>query len=214
MRNPLYHWTHMELKNPFGITRILNPESAESIYEECNQQLAGPFTARGLLSHFNVKVLCTTDDPCDSLEHHQAIVRDSFGVKVLPAFRPDKALAIEHPKSFNAYMDRLSEVSGIEISNFSSLMEALKKRHDFFHETGCRVSDHGLATFYSESYTDDEVVRVFRKVREGNTIDTQEANQYKSALLYFLAVMDYEKGWVQQYHVGALRNTNTRLRSE
>src|SRR3546814_11173782 len=113
MRNPLYHWTHMELKNPFGITRILNPESAESIYEECNQQLAGPFTARGLLSHFNVKVLCTTDDPCDSLEHHQAIVRDAFGVNVLPAFRPDKALAIEHPKYFNAHMDRISEVSDI-----------------------------------------------------------------------------------------------------
>lgn len=211
MRNPLYHWTHMELKNPFGITRLLNEESADDIYGECNRQLQEKFTTRSLLKHYKVEVLCTTDDPCDNLEHHLAIAKEPFGVRVLPAFRPDSALAIENPEHFNAYMDRLGEAAGIAINNYSSLLEALKSRHDYFHQAGCRVSDHGLDTFYSDSYTDEEVLMIFRKAREGNLVSPDEAARFKSALLYFMAVIDYEKGWVQQYHVGALRNTNSRL---
>lgn len=214
MRNPLYHWTHMELKNPFGITRILNSESAGEIYQECNRQLQERFSTRSLLRHYKVETLCTTDDPCDSLEHHLAIARQPFGIRVLPAFRPDKALAIEDPGTFNRYMDRLGEITGKDISNYSSLLEALKARHDFFHQAGCRVSDHGLDTFYSEEYTDEEILVIFRKVREGNRPSPVEITKFKSALLYFLAVMDYEKDWVQQYHVGALRNTNSRLLSK
>ncbi|HYH57542.1 MAG TPA: glucuronate isomerase, partial [Anseongella sp.] len=201
MRNPLYHWTHMELRNPFGIREILNPESAERIYEECNGQLQQGFGARGLLRHYKVEALCTTDDPCDSLEHHLSIAREPFGTLVLPAFRPDRALAIENPAAFNQYMDRLGEASGIEINNYSSLLEALKKRHDFFHQSGCRVSDHGLDTFYAEAYTDEEVLLVFRTAREGKQVSPPEAAKFKSALLYFLAVMDHERGWVQQFHV-------------
>lgn len=211
MRNPLYHWTHMELRNPFGITDILNGESAGKIYAECNRQLQDTFSTRSLLRHYKVEVLCTTDDPCDSLEHHLAIARDPFGVRVLPAFRPDRALAIDDPELFNSYIDRLGEVSGSDVGNYSSLLQALQTRHDFFHKAGCRVSDHGLDTFYSEKYTDEEVLMIFRKVREGNRPSPEEAGKFKSALLYFLAVMDHEKGWVQQYHVGALRNTNSRL---
>lgn len=211
MRNPLYHWTHMELRDPFGITEVLRPESAEKIYEECNMQLQDGFTARGLLRHYKVDTLCTTDDPCDSLEHHTAIAGDPFDTKVLPAFRPDKALAIEDPAAFNQYLDRLAEASGTEVTNYSSFLEALKKRHDFFHQCGCRVSDHGLDVFYAEEYTDDEVLLIFRKVREGRQVSPAEIAKFKSALLYFLAVMDDEKGWVQQFHVGALRNTNSRL---
>ncbi|QEC52249.1 D-glucuronate isomerase [Anseongella ginsenosidimutans] len=214
MRNPLYHWTHMELRNPFGITDILNSQSAGAIYRECNRQLQETFSARSLLRHYRVEALCTTDDPCDSLEHHLAIARDPFGVRVLPAFRADKALAIENPEAFNQYMDRLSEAADIDISNYSSLLEALKARHDFFHQAGCRVSDHGLDTFYSEEYTDEEVLLIFLKVREGTVPSPAETAKFKSALLYFLAVMDYEKGWVQQFHVGALRNANSRLLSK
>ena len=211
MRNPLYHWTHMELRNPFGITELLNGDTAKTIYQECNRQLQDTFSTRALLKHYKVETLCTTDDPCDSLEHHLAIAREPFGVQVLPAFRPDKALAIEDVHAFNQYMDRLGEVTGKEINNYSSLLEALKDRHDFFHEAGCRVSDHGLDTFYSTEYTDEEILLIFLKVREGKAASPEEVAKFKSALLYFLAVMDYEKDWVQQFHVGALRNTNSRL---
>lgn len=210
MRNPLYHWTHMELKNPFGITGLLNGETADAIYAKCNEQLPG-FTARKLLKHFNVQVACTTDDPCDSLEHHRAIAANPFGTKVLPAFRADKALAIEDPAGFNRYMDKLAAASKMDVNNYADLLEALKKRHDFFHARGCRLSDHGLDTFYADDYKDEEVIRIFLEARSGKAPDPVQAGKYRSALLYFLAVLDHEKGWTQQFHVGALRNANTRL---
>lgn len=213
MRNPLYHWTHLELRNPFGITQLLNGDSAEAIYHQCNEQLQERFSTRQLLRHFKVETLCTTDDPCDSLEHHLKMAREPFGIRVLPAFRADKAMAIEDTASYNAYLDRLEAVSGQEIRNYSSLLEALKSRHDFFHQAGCRLSDHGLDTFYAEKYTDEEVLMIFRNVREGKDVSPADALKFRSALLYFLAVIDHEKGWTQQFHIGALRNTNTRMQA-
>lgn len=213
LRNPLYHWTHLELKNPFGITdRLLNKDTAKSIYDECNSLLSqDEFSTRGLLKHFNVETVCTTDDPVDSLEYHKKIKLDGFSVKVLPAWRPDKGMAVENLDSFLIWMNKLQEVSGIEIKNYSTYIAAIKNRHDYFHANGCRLSDHGLETAYAEAYTASEIEKIFAKILKKENLNPNEILKFKSSMMFEFGIMDYEKGWTQQLHLGALRNNNTRM---
>lgn len=212
IRNPLYHWTHLELKTAFGIEKILNPKSAREIFEEASAKLkTDEFSTRNLMRKYKVEVVCTTDDPVDSLEHHMKIRKDGFEIRVLPAWRPDKAMAVENPQKYNEYVDQLSKVADKQISTFSDLMDALEKRHAFFHQSGCRLSDHGLETMYAEDYSDKETEAIFSKIRAGKGLDASEISRFKSAMLYHLGIMDHKRGWVQQYHLGALRNNNTRL---
>jgi glucuronate isomerase len=214
VRNPLYHWTHLELKRPFGISdRLLNPQTAEGIWEECNAKLATPeFSARGIMQQMKVVLVCTTDDPIDSLEHHQAVAADeSFNVKVLPTWRPDKGMAVECPVAFNAWVDALAEAADMTITDFDSYMSALDARHEFFHTCGCRISDHGIETAYAEDYSHFDIVNIFAKIRGGAALSPEEILQFKSAMLYEFGVMDHKRGWTQQFHFGALRNNSTRL---
>ena len=164
-RNPLYHWTHLELKTAFGIDKILNPSTAREIFDECNAKLATPeYSARNLMRRYHVETVCTTDDPVDSLEYHIATRESGFEIKMLPTWRPDKAMAVEVPADFRAYVEKLAEVSGVSISNFDDMIEALRKRHAFFAEQGCKLSDHGIEEFYAEDYTDAEIRTIFNKV--------------------------------------------------
>lgn len=214
LRNPLYHWTHLELGKPFGITdRLLNGDTAKGIWDECNEMLAKPeFSARGLIEQANVKVVCTTDDPTHDLGHHRKAAADSsFKAKMLPTWRPDKAMAADDAKNYNSYLDRLAEISDTQISSFDDLIAALQKRHDFFHEQGCRLSDHGLETVYAANYTDAEVRAIFHKVRGGTELTPEELEKFQSAMLVEFARQDHAKGWVQQFHIGAIRNNNPRL---
>lgn len=212
MRNPLYHWTHLELKTAFGITKLLKPETAQEIYAECTSKLRTPeFSARNLMRHYKVEVVCTTDDPSDSLEYHLALKKEGFEIKVLPTWRPDKAMAVENPKTYRAYIEKLSEVSGVAISSFSDLISALRKRHDFFAGVGCRLSDHGIEEFYADDYNQSEIDNIFSKVYDGKELDGIEIRKFKSAMLYEGAIMDWKKGWTQQFHYGVVRNNSSRL---
>jgi len=212
LRNPLYHWTHLELRSPFGIKRQLDPTSAHQIWDTCNELLhTRDFSCRGIIRKANVKVICTTDDPVDTLEYHRSIKESGFEVKVIPAWRPDKAMAIEDPKVFNAYVGLLEAASGVSIASFDKFMEAIEKRHLFFHENGCRLSDHGLETMYAAPYTMAEIKMIFDHVRGGKAPSADELLKFKSAMLYEFAVMDHSRNWTQQYHLGALRNNNTRM---
>ncbi len=212
MRNPLYHWTHLELKTGFGVDKILKPETAKEIYDECTAKLQTPeYSARGLMKKYNVQVVCTTDDPVDSLEYHIALKKEGFAVKVLPTWRPDKAMAVEVPADFRAYVEKLSSVSGVTISRFADLLQALRVRHDFFASVGCKLSDHGIEEFYAEDYTEAEIELIFNKVYGGKELTQKEIIQFKSAMLTEGAKMDWGKGWTQQFHYGAIRNNNTRL---
>ena len=212
MRNPLYHWTHLELKTAFGVDKLLNPSSAREIYDHCSALLQQPeYSARGLMRRYNVEVVCTTDDPIDSLEHHIKCREDGFECKVLPTWRPDKAMAVESPSAFKAYIDRLAEVSGVEIRSFQTLLDALQVRHRFFESVGCRLSDHGIEEFYAEDYTTSEIETIFAKVYGGEELSDTEIRKYKSAMLVEFGVMDYESGWTQQFHFGPIRNNNSRM---
>lgn len=215
MRNPLYHWTHLELKSAFGVTKLLKPETAKEIYEECTAKLrTKEYSARNLMRKYKVEVVCTTDDPIDTLAYHKSLKDEGFEIKVLPTWRPDKAMAVEKPADFRAYVEKLSEVSGVSISSFADLQTALRKRHDYFAEIGCRLSDHGIEHFYAEDYTDAQIEAIFNKVYGGKELNAEERAQFKSAMLYEGAVMDWEKGWTQQYHFGVIRNNSTRLFSK
>ena len=214
LRNPLYHWTHLELKRPFGISdRLLNPATAQGIWDECNAKLATPeFSARGILQQMNVQLVCTTDDPVDTLEHHQAVARDpSCTLQMLPTFRPDKAMAVEVPQTFNVWVDRLAAACNLDIRTFDGFLTALRQRHAFFHQCGCRLSDHGLETVPAADYTGRGVTALFRKLRGGATLTPQAAAQFKTALLHEFGVLDHEMGWTMQLHLGVLRNNNTRM---
>lgn len=213
MRNPLYHWTHLELKRYFGIKTLLSPDSASSVYTQANQQLkTAGYSTRGLLKKMKVNMVGTTDDPIDSLEHHQTIRRDGFDVKVLPSFRPDKSFAVESPKAYVEYLTRLSTVSGIAIKKFDDLLEALQKRVDYFHSQGGRLSDHGLEHMY---YPSDKIAfnieSLFQKALQQETLTVPEIHFFKYTVLLALGKMYHQKGWVQQFHIGALRNTNARM---
>lgn len=212
MRNPLYHWTHLELKTAFGITKLLNPKTAKEIYDECNEMLTKPeFSARGMMRRYRVQVVCTTDDPIDSLEHHIRTRESGFEIKMLPTWRPDKAMAVEVPGDFRAYMEKLSEVSGVCISSFDDMVEALQKRHKFFEEQGCKLSDHGIEEFYAEAYTDAEIKTIFNKVYGGTALTQDEILKFKSAMLIVFGEMDAETGWTQQFHYGVIRNNNSKM---
>jgi glucuronate isomerase len=213
IRNPLFHWTHMELKNTFGISdRLLNEETAKGIWDECNALLQTPaYSAKGLIKKFNVETICTTDDPIDSLEYHKQLKNDGYEVNVFPAFRPDKGMMVENYGLFNLWFRRLNEVTNLDINDFRSYIGALRKRHDFFHENGCRLSDHGVDTLFAEDYTKAEIEKIFTKILLNKEITKEEILKFKSAMMYEFGLMDHEKNWVQQLHVGALRNANSRM---
>ncbi|WP_121811933.1 glucuronate isomerase [Mucilaginibacter kameinonensis] len=211
LRNPLYHWTHLELQRYFGITELLSPASAQKIYAQCNEKLQSPeFSIRNILKNKNVEVVGTTDDPLDNLSHHQKLKQDNYSVKVLPAYRPDKAMNADDISGLNKYIDQLQVVANIDISNFDDYLKALKSRHDYFAENGCKLSDHGLEQIYAEDYTDAEIAAIFIKIRNNEVLLPLDILKFKSAMLYYFAVWDHEKGWVQQFHLGALRNNNAR----
>src|SRR5215203_3063977 len=211
LRNPLYHWTHLELQRYFDLDEVLNSKSAKKIYETCTEQLqTKEFSVRNLMRRMNIKVVCTTDDPIDSLEHHQRIKEDGFEIKVLPAFRPDKAMNVDDQSIFNAYLGKLEAASNISITSFANYLDALKNRHDFFATMGCAISDHGVEQIYSEDYTDGEIESSFYKIRSGHNLSIEEILKFRSAMLHIFGIWDCEKGWVQQYHFGALRNNNSR----
>lgn len=212
LRNPLFHWTHLELKRHFNIDKYLNPETAKSIFDSCNERLASPeYSCRGLLSKMNVEVVCTTDDPVDGLKYHKQLADEGFAVKVLPTFRPDQAINTKDPIAYNKYLDRLTEVSNTSIERYIDLVDALKVRHDYFHENGCRLSDHGLGSFVAEEASQAKLNEIFSSLRAGEKVSQKEEAQFVSNILWELAMMDHEKGWVQQFHYGALRSNNTRL---
>jgi glucuronate isomerase len=212
VRNPLYHWTHMELKKPFGIKKLLSPASAKEIYDSASAMLkTKEYSVRGIMRKMNVKAVCTTDDPIDSLEHHQRIAKDGFEIKVMPAWRPDKGMATEDIVAMNLWIDKLALVAGMEINDYAAYIAAIRKRHDYFHQNGCRLSDHGIETAYATDYTEAELKSIFKRIRSKQPLAADEHLKFKSAMLYEFAIMDHEKGWVQQFHFGALRNNNTRM---
>ncbi|WP_320112241.1 glucuronate isomerase [Draconibacterium orientale] len=212
LRNPLFHWTHLELKKFFGIDKVLSPATAKEIWEECNAKLQTPeYSCRGIIKMANVHTICTTDDPVDSLEYHRAIKADGFETNVLPAWRPDKAMAVNNAETYNAYLSELEEAANINIKSFGDLMDALDDRHEYFHLNGCRLSDHGIETILAEDYTEAEIEKIFSKVRKGGTLTKEEVVKFQSCMLYEFGIMDHSRGWTQQFHIGALRNNNTRL---
>ncbi|MFD0861590.1 glucuronate isomerase [Sungkyunkwania multivorans] len=212
LRNPLYHWTHLELKRYFGIDELLSPDNAESIYKETAKQLQQrSHTTNGLLKMQDVESLCTTDDPTDDLRYHDLINTDEDKVKTLPTFRPDKAFAVEDPKTYNNYLDKLGEVTNSTINSYDNLLEALSARVAYFHEKGGRLSDHGLEQLYHFETNEYEIAHVFKKVRTGKILERREVQFFKTKTMIALGRMYHEKGWTQQLHLGAIRNNNKRL---
>ncbi|NGF57543.1 glucuronate isomerase [Parapedobacter sp. SGR-10] len=212
LRNPLYHWTHLELQRYFGITELLSGDTASSIYESTSQKLnTADYSVRGLLQKMHVEIICTTDDPLDDLAFHQQYAQGPSSFRMLPAFRPDKAMDSDNVTNLNTYINRLEEVANRSVSTFDDYLEALKGRHDYFAQNGCCISDHGLEQLSAEDYTHAEISAIFAKIRSGQDLSPLESSKFKSAMLVHFAQWDHEKGWVQQYHLGAIRNNNTRL---
>ena len=212
LRNPLYHWSHLELARYFDIDDcVLSPETADAIWDRTQAKLGDGISARQLMRDSKVKVVCTTDDPADSLTHHLAVKAEGFEVQMLPAFRPDKAMAVENATAFNAYLEQLGAAADVDIHSYATLIDALRKRHDFFHAMGCRISDHGLNTCWFKLATESEIASIFDKVRAGKQVTVEEDEQFKIAMLLEFGRMDAEKGWTKQLHLGALRNANTRM---
>jgi glucuronate isomerase len=210
LRNPLYHWTHLELARDFEINQLLNAETAGDIWREANAQLPG-LRVHDLLERHQVRVLCTTDDPADSLEHHRTIRASKLKTRVYPAFRPDKALQIHQPAAFNAWVDRLEQASAGSITTFDDFLSALKKRHDDFHAIGCRASDHGLAAAYASPCSHAQASHIFNVARSGKACTPEDQAVYASFLMLEFGRWNAARGWAMQLHLGALRNTNTRL---
>lgn len=212
MRNPLYHWTHLELQRYFNETRLLSPATAADVYHDTSAMLQQPeFSTQKLLENKKVEIICTTDDPIDTLEHHKNFAQQNANFKMLPTFRPDKAMQADNPTAFKHYVDELEKTVNGNIRTFDRYLEALKARHDYFHQFGCRLSDHGLDTFYAEDFTLKETEAIFYRLRSGEVVSSIEAAKFKSAMLYTFAIMDAEKGWTQQFHIGAIRNNSQRL---
>ena len=212
LRNPLYDWSHLELARYFRITELLTPATAESTWERVNAQLAAPgCSARSFMARSNVRLVCTTDDPADTLEYHAAVRSEPFGVQMLPTWRPDKVLAIDRPEFWNCWLDKLAAAAGQDVRTLDDLLGALQKRHDFFVSMGCRLSDYGLETVVAEPYTDAGVRQVFARVRSGGQPTATEVAQFRSALLFEFGCMDAAANWTWQIHYGALRNNNTRM---
>ncbi len=212
MRNPLYHWTHLELNRIFGIEKVLNPSTAREIYEVCTAKLQTPaFRAQAIMEQMHVEVVCTTDDPIDTLCYHKEIREGNLKTNVLPTWRPDKAMAIENTFLFNEYLEKLEATADLSIFSFKDLISALQKRHDFFESQGCRLSDHGLSVFTFVPYTETAVEAIFLKARMNKVLTAEEIDQFRSAMLYELAAMNARSNWVQQFHIGATRNNNSRM---
>ncbi|MHC4637442.1 MAG: glucuronate isomerase [Planctomycetota bacterium] len=213
LRNPLYHWTHMELKNPFGIKdKLLEPETAREIYDSCSTMLKMPeFSVRNILRKLNVRLVCTTEDPLDTLEYHRKIREDGFEIRIHTAWRPDKGMAVEDIGALNQWIDKLGQMTSSDIRDFDSYINCIRKRHEYFHENGCRLSDHGIETAYAEEYTAKEIEAIFDKIRSAKQPNAEEVLKFKSAMMYEFGLMDAEAGWVQQLHLGALRNNNSRM---
>ena len=211
LRNPLYHWTHLELKRYFDIDELLNEQSGPEIYKEVNRQLQlKENSCRGLLKQMNVETVCTTEDPLDTLEQHRKYDGKKAGLNMSTAFRPDKAILIE-AEGFNAYLNELEDVAKISIATYTDLQDALRQRIDFFHENGCRLCDHGLNQISWAEASEAEIKEIFKKRRVGADLAPQEVEKFKTALLLFLGETYHELGWVQQFHLGALRNNNKRM---
>jgi glucuronate isomerase len=211
MRNPLYHWTHLELARYFDIYDLLNEKSAERIYIETSEKInSEAYSTQNLLKKVNAEVVCTTEDPIDNLEYHIKLVKKPIGTKMSTAFRPDKAILISND-GYNQYIDTLGEVARITISSYTDLCSALKNRIEYFAKNGCKLSDHGLDQIYFENFTENEINSIFKKKRENQTITADEALKFQSAVLLFLSETYHEFGWVQQFHLGALRNNNARM---
>lgn len=211
LRNPLYHWTHLELKAYFDYNELLSPASANAAYDHCSELLRSPgYSTKNLLKKMNVEVVCTTDDPTDDLKNHQLLKDSGFEIKMLPAFRPDKAILIDQP-GFLEYIQKLGHSAGIEIKNLADLMDALGRRMDFFQQLGCKLSDHGLEQVFTADFTEHEVDQILRKKLAGHDIFPGEALLFKSAMLYFLGVAYADRNWTMQLHLGALRNNSARM---
>lgn len=212
LRNPLYHWTHLELRRYFGIDELLDESSAERIWKKANAKLATPeLTAQGILRKFNVKVICTTDDPTDTLEPHRAFAAQGHPTRMVPAFRPDKALMVDRPEAFNVWVGQLEAAANVEVRNFQTFLEALEKRHEFFHQHGCRLSDHGLNHCYADFCSKSVAASIFDKARRGEQVSPAEHSQFASFMMEFFGQLDARRGWVMQLHLGAMRNNNTRM---
>lgn len=212
LRNPLYHWTHLELKRYFGLGTLLDENSAKAIWDSANAQLQhGDLTARGILKKFHVRVLCTVDDPCDSLQYHQASAPSQSGFSILPTFRPDKAFGVDSPAEFNDWLKRLEAASNRSLAILHDFLDALKQRHDYFHANGCRLSDHGLNYCFAAPSTEQQAASTFAKVRGGYSPSKEEVEQFASYLLLYFGHLDAEKGWTKQLHLGAQRNVNSRM---
>jgi glucuronate isomerase len=209
--NPLYHWTHLELARYFNIYDLLSPSTAEKIFNQASEIVRSKdFSTRSLIRKMNVKLICTTDDPTDSLEHHIHL-KKSFEIPVFPTFRPDNVVKTEDVKKFKAYILKLEVANGKPIKNFSGLIEAMDSRHLFFHENGCRLSDHGLDRFYCAAFTAIDADIIFKKLLKGEGISAEESEKYKASVMLELCRMNHKRGWVQQFHVGAMRNNNSRM---
>ena len=212
LRNPLYHWTHLELKRVFGVEELLSPETAKDIFDRCTALLRTPeYSARNLMRKMNVRLVCTTDDPIDSLEYHQQLQDEGFEITVLPTFRPDKAANLADPVAYQEYIAALAAASGMEISDFSSLVAAVDNRHEFFHSVGCRLSDHGVSYVPVGDATESELNAIFKKVMKGKTVSQDDQDAFAAAFLYEAGKMNHKRGWAQQFHVGVFRNNNSRL---
>jgi glucuronate isomerase len=211
LRNPLYHWTHLELQRYFGITELLDETSAPAIWERANAILADGLTAHAILRKFHVEVVCTTDDPIDDLRHHRAIASSNPAAQVFPAFRPDKALAIGDAQ-FAPWLDRLAQAANVEVQNLNAFLQALERRHDYFHSLGCRLSDHGLNHCYATPCSERVAAAIFSRAREGGSITTDDEIQFASFMMLFFGRLDAERGWTKQLHLGAQRNINTAAR--
>ena len=212
LRNPLYHWTHLELKRYFGITDLLSEKTAAKIWKQANAKLATPaFTTQGILKKMKVKVVCTTDDPVDSLEHHRNFAAQGHPTKMLPAFRPDKALTVNAPASFNKWVEQLAAAANIDISGFGAFVTALQKRHEYFHSQGCRLSDHGMNHCFADFCSEKVAAGIFDKARKSEQVSPLEHSQFASYMMVFFGHLDAKRGWTKQLHLGALRNNNDRL---
>jgi glucuronate isomerase len=212
IRNPLFHWTHLELKNYFGITTLLDEKSAPGIWEQANARLAEPaMSTRGILRSSRVLAVCTTDDPADALEHHQRMRNDpTLKTRIYPAFRPDKALTVNQTAVFNAWIARLEAAAGIDCAGFPAFLDALRNRHDAFHALGARLSDHGLSVVPDADCTEAEAARIYEAARLGKEVSPADTEKFQTRMMIFFGHLDAEKSWTKQLHIGALRNANTR----
>nr|MDA3817003.1 glucuronate isomerase [Prolixibacteraceae bacterium] len=212
LRNPLYHWTHMELQRYFDISDVLNPSTAKPMFEKTESMLQQPgFSVQSLLKKVKVDTLCTTDDPSDDLKYHIQLANNNPGFKTLPTWRPDKAMNADDAATYNQYLDKLSKSADVDIKTVDDLINTLQKRHDFFNENGCRISDHGVEEIYAEDFTKSEINNIFNKVRGGNNLNNDELRKFKSFMLLEGAKMDHASNWAQQFHYGVIRNNNSRM---